>query len=109
MKHFIFTCVVFLFAFQPIAQAIDVKFLPEEDTEDYRSISIRPTATLDGNTISISAPFTLRNVSVVVKDMTGNAVYSETITIPAKQYYSFRLDNVEDGDYVLEVTFGKKA
>lgn len=108
MKHFIFACVAFLFAFQSLAQAVNIKFIPEEDTEDLRSVSVKPIASLDGNTISISAPVTLRNVSVVVKDMTGNAVYSETIVIPAKQYYSIVLDNVEDGDYILEVTFDNK-
>lgn len=108
MKHFIFACVVFLFAFQPLAQAIDIKFIPEETAEDLRSISIEPTASLDGSIISLSAPVTLRNVRVVVKDITGNVVYSETTIIPAKQYHSFVLDNVEDGDYILEVTFGDK-
>ncbi len=108
MKHFIFACITLLFAFQSLAQAIDIKFIPEETAEDLRSISVKPTASLNGNIISISAPVTLSNVSVVVKDMTGNAVYSETIAIPARQYYSIVLDNVEDGDYTIEVTFGDK-
>lgn len=107
MKHFIFACVTLLFAFQSIAQAIDIKFIPEETAEDLRSVSISPTASLNGNIISISTAVTLFNMSVVVKDMTGNAVYSETITIPTKQH-SFVLDNVENGDYILEVTFGDK-
>lgn len=108
MKHFIFACITFLFAFQSLAQAIDIKFIPEEATEDLRSVSFKPTATLDGNIISISTTVPFSDVKVVVKDMIGNAVYSETIIIPAGQPYSFVLDNAEEGDYVLEVTIWRK-
>lgn len=108
MKHFIFVCISFLFAFQSLVQATDIKFIKAEATEDLRSISFQPTATLDGNIISISTTVPFSDVKVVVKDMTGNAVYSETIIIPAGQPYSFVLDNAEEGDYVLEVTIWRK-
>ena len=106
MKHLFFTCIALLFAVQTWAELEDIKFIKAERPEDYRSIVIEPTASVDGNTISLSAPLTLNSVRVVVKDMAGYAVYTNTVTIPAKGHYSFSLDNVENGDYILEVTIG---
>lgn len=108
MKQFIFACITFLFAFQSLAQAVDIKFIKAEAGEDLRSVSFEPTATIDGNIISISMTVPFNDVKVVVKDMAGNVVYSETVNIPAGQPYSFALDNVEEGNYVLEVTIWRK-
>ena len=84
----------------------EIKFIKAERTEDRRSIVIEPTANQEGNIISISCDFPLQNVQVAVKDAIGNTIYTNTISIPAKGHYSFSLDNVENGSYILEVTFG---
>ena len=106
MKHLLIACLA-LFC-SATSWAEEIKFIKSEAGQDLRSIVIEPTASIDGNFISIFSDITIQNVQVAVKDMMGNVIYSNTIAIPAKQHYSFTLDNVESGDYVLEVTYAYK-
>lgn len=106
MKHLLIACIALLCA--TFSWAENIKFIKSERGEDLRSIVIEPTASQDGNTISISAPITIQGVQVAVKDIMGNVIYTNTIAIPANQHYSFMLDNADDGDYILEVTYGDK-
>lgn len=106
MKHLLIACIALLCATSSWAE--NIKFIKAERGEDLRSIVIEPTATQDGNAISISFPISIQNVQVVAKDIMGNVIYTNTIAIPANQPYSFVLDNADDGDYILEVTYGDK-
>lgn len=107
MRHLLLTCIILLVPICSWAKE-EIKFIKEEMPEDLRSIVIEPTASIDGNIICIFSDITIQNVQVAVKDMAGNVIYTSTIAIPAKQHYSFTLDNVESGDYVLEVTCADK-
>lgn len=106
MKHLLIACLALLCSATSWAESI--KFIKAEAGQELRSITFEPTASIDGNTISISSAITVQNARVAVKDMAGNVVYNSTITIPARQHYSFSLNNVESGDYVLEVTYADK-
>lgn len=106
MKHLLIACIALLCT--TFSWAENIKFMKGEKGEELRSIVIEPTASQDGNTISISVPVDIQNVQVVAKDIMGNVIYTNTIAIPANQPYSFMLDNADDGDYILEVTYGDK-
>lgn len=106
MKHLLIACLALLCSATSWAESI--KFIKAEAGQEWRSITFEPTASIDGNLIIIYSDITVQNVQVAVKDMAGNVVYTSTITIPAKQHHSFTLDNVESGDYVLEVTYADK-
>lgn len=108
MKRLLFTSLALLFICTSLVHASSIRLVKEDAPLDRRSIVIEPTASQDGNTISISAPITIQGVQVAVKDIMGNVIYTNTIAIPANQHYSFMLDNADDGDYILEVTYGDK-
>ena len=108
MRRLLFTFLTLTFAFTSLVHAKDIKLLKEDAPKDLRSIVIEPTATQDGNIVSISVPISIQKVQVAVKDIMGNVIYTNTIAIPANQPYSFVLDNADDGDYILEVTYGDK-
>ena len=108
MKHLIIACLVLLCNAATSAEATEIKFIKAEAGQDWRSVVIEPTASIDGNTISIFSDITIQNVQVAVKDMAGNVIYANTIAIPSKQNYSFSLDDIESGNYVLEVIYMNK-
>lgn len=108
MKRLLFTSLTLLFICTSLVHAVNIRLIKEDAPLDRRSIVIEPTAIQDGNIISISFPVDIQNVQVVAKDIMGNVIYTNTIAIPANQPYSFMLDNADDGDYILEVTYGDK-
>lgn len=106
MKHLLIACLA-LFC-SATSWAEEIKFIKSEAGQDLRSIVIEPTASIDGNTISIFSIITIQDVQVTVKDMAGNIIYTNIIAIPSKQHYSFSLDDIESGNYVLEVIYMNK-
>lgn len=108
MKRLLITFLTLIVVSTSLVHAVDIKLLKEDAPRDLRSIVIAPTAALDGSTISIYSVMTIQNVQVSVKDMMNNVIHTSTVTIPADQHHSFMLDGAENGDYILEVTYGDK-
>ena len=72
----------------------------ENWVEDERSITIKPTATIDGNTIRIYSSIGVENASIVIKDKYSNIVYSNS-SIAVSQCHTFKVYDLPEGDYVL--------
>ncbi len=79
----------------------------EEDewVRDRRSISMEPTAIIDGNILRIYSNVTIENVSIVIRDKSGNIIYSN-INMIASQCHTFEIYDLPEGDYILEFEFG---
>lgn len=76
-------------------------------TRSLTSIST-PTLAQSGSTIYIYSPATLTNLRVNILDLSGNIIYSSWITITAGSEYSYPLYNIEEGEYEIELVYGKK-
>ena len=108
MKSLLIGCICLLASISVWAEETNIKFVKEDMGEfDIRSVFIDPTATQDNNIINIYSAMTLENVQVTVKDMEGNVVFSDVITIPAGQRYTFTLSE-ESGNYTIELQYQKK-
>ena len=77
----------------------------ENWVEDERSITIAPTATIDGNTIRIYSNRRVENASIVIKDKYNNIVYSNA-NIAVSQCHTFKVYDLPEGDYVLVFEIG---
>lgn len=74
-------------------------------TKDYRSISMEPTAIINENILHIYSNVTIENVSIVIKDKSGNIIYSN-INMIASRCHTFEIYDLPEGDYTLEIEFG---
>lgn len=72
---------------------------------DERSISIVPTATIDGNTIRIYTDIAVEEIQVKVKDENGNAIYANS-NMTSSKLHIFEINSLEQGEYTLEITIG---
>lgn len=71
--------------------------------QDIKSIfPAPPTASIDGNNLTITFASPLTNLTVQVKDITGTVVYEECISATSPQAYTIPL-NVENGEYTLNL------
>ncbi len=73
--------------------------------KDERSITLEPTATIDGNIIRIYSDVAIENVSVVIKDKSDNIVYSNT-NMPPSRCHTFEVYDLPKGEYTLEFEIG---
>lgn len=71
--------------------------------KDKRSITLEPTATIDGNIIRIYSDITIENINITVKTNLGETVYSNTTTYPSK-CYTLELGNLGKEEYYLVLT-----
>lgn len=77
----------------------------ENRVHDERSISIVPTATIDGNTIHIQTNLPVENLQISVKDSYNNIVYSNNDTSCSRSHI-FYLNTLSKGEYTIELTIG---
>lgn len=72
---------------------------------DDRSLSFMPTVTIDGTTLRIYSDVAVEGVSVVVKTLSGDVVYS-AVDATASRCHTFELHTLAEGDYLLEIYLG---
>lgn len=69
--------------------------------QDIKSIyPAPPTASIEGRNLTIEFTSPLENLTIQVKDISGQVVYEETVSVLDPQAYSISL-NVEKGEYTL--------
>lgn len=59
-----------------------------------------PTASIEGNILTIEFASPLENLTIQVKDISGKIVYEESVSATSPEAYSIPL-NVESGEYTL--------
>lgn len=109
MKHFI----VIFFA---LTMSTSMSFAEEKKIEtnkalwheEIRSTFCIPTITHDNNIFYIYSDIVLDNLQIIIKDTRGTILYSSTTTIPNTQCYSFTIDNIKEGDFIIELKHEKK-
>lgn len=72
---------------------------------DKRSISMVPTATIDGNTIRIYTDIAVEEIQVKVEDEKGNVIYANS-NMTSSKLHIFEINSLELGEYTLEITIG---
>lgn len=77
----------------------------EKWANNKRSITLEPTATVDGNTIRIYSNMTIESVSAVIKNQSGNIVYSN-INMTPSTCHIFEVYDLAEGVYTLEFECG---
>jgi hypothetical protein len=110
MKRLLSTCFCILLCLGIKAEEVNITLTHHEDGDiGTRSLSIVPTATHDANTVHIYYDgYLLTNVQVTVKDLSGNMVYSNVVNVSYDQPYSFTFNNVESGEYKIELSYENK-
>lgn len=83
--------------------------LQSEWIKDERSISLVPTATIDGSTIRIYTSVTVENIQIIVRDHANNIIYSETATLLRGQPYSFHVHGMANQQATLELNIGENV
>ncbi|WP_321331751.1 DUF3244 domain-containing protein [uncultured Bacteroides sp.] len=107
MKHLLLGCFFVLFCINAFAEEVNIDLEKDNQTTSTRSLTVDPTVTHDGNIVYIYySDYLLANLQITVKDLSGNAVYSNTVSVSCNQPYSFVLNNVENGDYEIELSYG---
>lgn len=69
--------------------------------KDKRSITLVPTATIDGNTIRIYSDVIISGLQTSIKDSMGNIVYSYNDMTPSR-CHTFEVYGLPEGEYLLE-------
>lgn len=76
--------------------------------KDERSITLIPTATIDGSTIRIYTNVSVSGLQMSIKDEAGNVVYSNS-SMESSQCHTFEVPELPKGEYVLEFEIGEEA
>lgn len=76
--------------------------------KDKRSITLNPTATIDGNTIRIYTDVTISGLHTSIKDSMGNIVYTYNDMTPSR-CHTFEVYDLPEGEYILEVEIGEES
>lgn len=76
--------------------------------KDKRSITLEPTATIDGNTIRIYTNVTTSGLHTSIKDSMGNIVYTYNDTA-ASRCHTFEVYGSPEGEYIIEVNIGEDS
>lgn len=74
-----------------------------------RSIPSIPVLTHDGNILSIHSDVPLENLQIRVEDAFGDVVYAGNVSLVAGQKYSFVLEDLPIGSYVITLSCGGKT
>lgn len=111
MKHLLSACLLILLCLRLGAEEVDIPLVHHEDKEiEPHLLLIEPCASHDANIIYVYYDiYSPKSILITVKDLFGNLVYTNTISVFYYQPYSFVLSNVTSGEYELTVSYGKKA
>lgn len=110
MKQTLLGFLLALLCINAFGEEVNIQLQPDTKSISTRSLSIAPTATYDSKTLTIHYDdYLLANLQVTVKDLSGNTVYSNVISVSYNQPYSFTLNNVGSGKYVLELKYESKS
>ena len=111
MRHLLLTCISFLFCINSLAEEVVVELYrnyPEDRGKDYCSITLEPTATIDGNTIRIYTNVAIMDFHASIKDSMGNTVYTYNDTAPSR-CHTFEVYGLPEGEYILEFKIGEDS
>lgn len=76
--------------------------------KDKRSITLVPTATIDGNMIRIYTNVAIMDFHASIKDSMGNTVYTYNDTAPSR-CHTFEVYGLPEGEYILEFKIGEDS
>ena len=76
--------------------------------KDDRSLPIMPTATHDGNIISIYSDMPIEKLEIAIKDTYKNIIHS-AIIIGYSKCHTFELPRLPKGKYTIELTIGEES
>lgn len=109
MKRLLIIPCVFLFALNLWATNVKIHlYMLCDKGEDCRSISINFSASYDGKIIFLNSDFPIDELEVTIRDKTGNILSTETISIFPEQPYTFSIEELKNGIYILELNDGKR-
>ncbi|MCI1648720.1 MAG: DUF3244 domain-containing protein [Bacteroides sp.] len=108
MKRLLSICVFILLGLSVGAEEVNIQLSRHKDDDvDTRSLIIEPTATHDEDVVHIYYDdYLLENLQITVKDSSGNVIYSNIASVSCNYSYSFILNNIESGEYMLELSYG---
>lgn len=75
--------------------------------DDRSVISSEPVLSQDEDAIYIYSRKQLDNLSIEIKDLSGNVVYSTVVTIPAGTEYPTSITSLPEGEYLFTITKGR--
>lgn len=111
MKHFRITflvLVMFMATAKVFAEEKNIEVNKAHWHQDLRSVSYVPTITHDGNMFYIYSNMDIENLHIVIKDTAGTILYSNTVTVSSTQPYFFIVEDMSEGEFVIELTHGDK-
>lgn len=73
--------------------------------KDKRSLSLEPTAFLNGNTLCIYTNLPVESLQIEVTDSYNNTVYSAN-GVTYSRSHNFDLSGLSEGEYTVELTIG---
>lgn len=104
---FILCCALPLFSFAKERQ-IEVRHGSWHG--DTRSILSAPIVSYDGNILYIYSYLPLENLEVKIKDILGNVVYEQKVSIVAGEKFSLYIELIENSElYVVELISNKQS
>ena len=113
-KHLktLLTLMSFFFCNNILAEGVEIVLHCENNNSDWvkdrRSITLEPTATIDGNTIRIYTNVTTSGLHMSIKDSMGNIVYTYNDMTPSR-CHTFEVYDLPEGEYILEFEIGDTA
>lgn len=108
----LFIIIGFLFCTSIWAKEITITLYCENSNEkrikDDRSLSLEPTAFLNGNTLCIHTNLPVEYLQIVVTDSFNNTVYSNNDATCSRSHI-FELNTLPKGEYIVSLTIGDKS
>lgn len=96
-----------LSALTPVSLFADIANWGNDDgNEGHRSISGTPYLYIENSILYITSKFQLDNVSIQIKDLSGNILYSTVTTILPETSDPVSLENITEGNYLIELRQG---
>jgi len=109
MKHFIVIFIALIMSTSmSYAEEKKIETNKEQWHKEIRSTSFIPTITHDSNTLYIYSDIVIENLHITVRDTTGMILYSNTVTISNTQRYSFTINDMNEGEFLIELTHENK-
>ena len=106
MKRLLLLYILFFPFFNSIAEEVFISLtIHEEWTSDKRSVTIYPTAAIDGNNIFIYSNVSIDVLHIIIKDSSGNIIYSTDTAVNTLIPTLISLFNIEEGGYILELSY----
>ncbi|RGN31390.1 DUF3244 domain-containing protein [Bacteroides oleiciplenus] len=111
MRRLLFILISSLFYMNCLAKEISIQLYKDNADDrirDKRSLSVEPTATYEGNIIHIYSSIPIESFQITVKDAYNNIIYS-TVATSYSEHYIFKLFDLKEGEYTLELTIGEEV